>query len=155
MDIPIDDHVLRHIPWGKLEKDEDNSLVDENGKIYGVSPQAYELREIDKGKLSVNWVEYFKQFDFEANLDQVIKEVCVNRKIKPTTLCAFAIANVDRIIKESTSMGFSKVKIVHSPEENNYSHSSIIRLPDNDENLLIKLSKEVFDRVILNSDIKR
>ena len=52
MDLPDGDHVMRHVPFARLRKDED-------GNIVGFLPDAFALRP-DEKELSVNWLEHFR-----------------------------------------------------------------------------------------------
>lgn len=49
--LPDGDHIMRHIPWSKLRKDE-------NDNVLGFLPQAFQLRP-QENSLSVNWLEFF------------------------------------------------------------------------------------------------
>lgn len=148
MGLPNDDHVMRHVPYKKLMKDSD-------GNICGLLPQAFELRDIDKGKLSVNWIEYFNKTSQTENIESTILAIRNARgTISSNSKCAYGIGNVGAIKDACKSFTPEKVDIVHTPNANNKSHSSIIRLPDNDLGLMAELADEVFADIILNKDVK-
>ena len=149
MDIPDHHHVVRHVPFQKLLKDENGNVADSNGAAYGILPQAFELREIDEKKLSVNWVEFFKKTTYPENLDACIQEIRRTREI--TKRSGFGVGLVSKIKSVCHSSGFTKVKIVHDPTRGNKSHTSIIRLPMNDSGLMQSLAYDAFTEIKLNS----
>lgn len=148
MGIPDQDHVLRHVPYKKLLKDAD-------GNVYGLLPQAFELREKDKNKLSVNWVEYFKRDTHDKNVVSAILSLrdSKNRPIKASSTCAYAIGNVKTIKDTCRKHTSEKVDVVFSGYAGNESHSSIIRLPDNHERLKMELAEDVFTEIVKNRDV--
>lgn len=145
MDLPNEDHVVRYISKNKILRDED-------GNVLGVLPQAFALRELESN-LSVNWLEYFKKNDRSENVKALVENMRQNIDVKKG---AFAIANVAKIIEAANQRQFNQVKVVHSPQKpNNLSHSSIIRMPqNNDDELMLLLSVNVFSEVVQNKDIK-
>lgn len=151
MNIPNDNHVIRHIPHTKLLRDDEGNPADEHGNPYGVYPQAFELREIDKNKLSVNWVEKFNNDTQSKNIEETIESIRRVRGIKKTASCGFAIGKVSNIKAVSISRDFSRVNVVFSGSNDNPSHSSIIRLPDNDIGLMTDFAEKVFTEIILNN----
>jgi hypothetical protein len=151
VDIADDHHVVRHVPYQKLLKDEDGNVADSNGAAYGIFPQAFELREEDRNKLSVNWVEFFGKTTYPKNLDACIQDIRQNRGIKNGARCGFGIGLVSKIKSVCHSSGFTKVKIVHDPTRGNKSHTSIIRLPMNDSGLMQSLAYDAFTEIMLNS----
>lgn len=143
MDLPDQDNVARFVSKNKLIKDDD-------GVVVGLFPQAFELRD-SENDLSVNWLEYFNNGDELQNLIAVVKDF---RLIFNPKNGAFAVANVGEIKKVALQRGFKYVKVVHSPvKPGNLSHSSVIRLPRNDNDLMLSFSMNVFSKIFLNRDI--
>lgn len=145
-------HISRHVPYKK-------QLKDNNGEPIGVLPQAFEMREIDKKRLSVNWLEYFKS----NHTENIIKMVKAFRKsrialgYKAGLNSIFVIGNIGKLIDVCTSYKHSKVRVVHNPDkesEHNKSHASIHRLPENDGTIMQAMANEVFTEMVRNKDIK-
>lgn len=150
MNIPDNDHVVRHVPYQRLIKDEDGNVANGDGVAYGILPQAFELRKEDKNKLSVNWVEYFNKATYPENLNACIQEIRQKRGIKKGSRCGYGIGLVSKIKNMCHSSGFSKVRIIHDPARGNPSHTSIIRLPMNDSDLMGLLASDAFTEIKLN-----
>lgn len=146
MGIPDKDHVLRHVPFKKL-------LRDDQGNIHGLLPQAFELRNKDNGKLSVNWLEYFRNPSHHENINSTVQALRMFRDIKTASNCGYGVGNVKVIKDVCKSCGVKKVDIVHSSNNLNKSHSSILRLPPDDLNLMASLAEDAFNEVILNKNI--
>ncbi len=141
MNLPDEDHVMRYVPWARLRKDEDQNIL-------GFLPQAFELKP-DEKSLSVNWLEKFGG-DPESRIQASVKTfrgtIRVGRK------SAFGIGNVGRIKEICRTSGIN-VRILHEPEPNNPSHSSIHRLPREDQALLEALAADAFVDLVRNADI--
>lgn len=146
MGIPDNHHVMRHAPYGKL-------LKDAEGNVYGLLPQAFRLREVDNGKLSVNWLEYFEKPTHQENIVSTVQAIRSARDISKTAKCAFGVGKVEVIKEVCVSCGAKKVDIVYSKTRDNKSHSSIIRLPEDDLKLLQLLADTAFDSFVQNKDI--
>jgi len=144
--IPNDNHVLRHVPLKKLFRDDE-------GNIHGLLPQAFELRPQDNKKLSVNWLEYFEEATHQDNIESTIKALRLSRGIKNSSNCAYGVGNIEAIKDTCKSHGATKVDVVHSGNKGNKSHSSIIRLPEDDLSLMTSLAEEIFTEVINNKSI--
>lgn len=138
--LPDEDHVLRHVPWNRLRRDE-------NDRVLGPLPQAFALRAGEE-LLSVNWVEYF------SNPDSRLRDtIWAMRKIRtPGGKSAFAKGNVGQIKRTCLAHGTS-VRIVREPSAQNPSHAGIRRLPRDDLVLLAALAEEAFTDMIRNADI--
>ena len=137
---------MRHAPPKKL-------LRDDEGHVYGLLPQAFEIRPVDKKKLSVNWLEYFSNPTHQENIESTIQALRISRNISEKSNCAYGVGNVKAIKDACASCGAKKIDIVHSGNKLNKSHSSIIRLPEDDSSLMISLAEDVFTEVILNKSI--
>jgi len=152
MNIPEEDHVVRHAPYSKLIRDKDDNTI-------GVLPQAFELRlEAGESYLSVNWLEYFSDGK-SSRIEALVKDFRAVRKksgARVGTNSAFCIGNVDDTLSTCTSCGFNKVRIVYekpSRSNPNKSHSKIIRLPPNDDDLLSLFASSIFNNLVMNTDI--
>lgn len=152
MDIPDDDHVSRYIPFKKLIKDEDGNTRDSDGKLYGLLPYAFELRESDKNKLSVNWVEFFNGTTHYDRVKLTVEDFRQRRNIKKTAQCAFAVGVVSKIQQVYLDRGYKSAKIVHDNWDAFPSHSSIIRLPEDGLEVMQSLV-DAFDDVYDNQKI--
>jgi hypothetical protein len=143
LDIPDDDHVMRHVPYNRLLKDED-------GNVLGLLAHAFETRENEKD-LSVNWLEHFKQIDYYQNVVATVHIYRATRNIKKK--CHFSVGKVANILSTCKKHSASKVKVVHDRIDDNPSHSAIIRLPNNDLELMEALASEAFLDNIPNTQI--
>lgn len=146
MGLPDNNHVMRHVPYRKL-------LKDDEGNVLGLLPQAFELRERDKGKLSVNWIEYFENETQQENITSTVFALRTTRDISANSVCAFGIGNVKKIKDVCNSFTSKKVDVVHTGWKGNESHSSIIRMPENDLDLMTSLAEDVFVNIIPNEDV--
>lgn len=146
-DLPDPHHVVRHVPWTKLLKDDDENVL-------GVLGAAFAPRPSDNSELSVNWLEYFDS-DRKIGLNATVQSfrahrLTVGNKVGPKS--AFAIGNVAKI-KSICGMSNRAVKIVYAPTPNNPSHSVIRDIPQDDMTLLDTLATEGFVELVRNSDI--
>lgn len=141
MALPDPDHVVRHVSWNKLQKDE-------NDNVLGFLPQAFALRENEDG-LSVNWIEHFDGCHDER-IAKTIQELRKTISVKPKS--AFGISTV-QAIKQTCRNTPKAIRVVYWPNDNNVTHSLIRHLPPDDSALLDALSKEAFNTLVRNSDI--
>jgi hypothetical protein len=141
MVLPDPNHVVRHVPWNKLQRDEHDNVV-------GFLPQAFALRENEDG-LSVNWIEHFEGCH-EERIVKTIQEIRKAINVKPKS--AFGVSKVGAI-KQTCRNAPKAIKIVYWPNDNNVTHSLIRHLPMDDISLLDELSREAFNILIRNSDI--
>ena len=132
---------MRHVPWGKLRRDEDDNVL-------GFLPQAFELRP-EEEYLSVSWVEYYSEPTTKVR--DAIWGVRQARTVG--TKSAFAIGNVGRIKETCLTVGNARVRIVPEPLENWPAHAGIRRFPRDDLDLLEALAAEAFTEMVLNQDV--
>jgi hypothetical protein len=139
-----DEHnVMRHVSYQRLLKNEDGDPVGE------FLPEAFELKEDENG-LSVNWLECFGG-DMSSNIKESIDVFRRTRRIGKSS--AYGVASVGVIQKICTEFGFVKVRVLHDPEDDNESHTLIIRLPTFDNiKLYQSLAKNAFGECIYEKD---
>jgi hypothetical protein len=141
--IPDDDHVIRYVPWPRLRRNG-------NGEVIDVSGDAFRLREVDKGKLSVTWIECFDQ----SGGDQLVQAVRTMRAsslvVKPKS--GFAKGNISKI-KAACLKYNSKIRVVHAPSRDNTAHASVLGLPEDNSELFELLASEAWSELVLNKDI--
>ncbi len=140
--LPDQDHVIRHVPWKRLQKDED-------GNILGFLPQAFALRPTEES-ISVSWLEYFEG-NREAKIKKSVQELRAVRKTSKKS--AFGIGNVGTI-KEICKKSGKVVKIVYAPSKGISSHSEIRHIPKDDLLLLQDLATHAFLELVHNDDIE-
>jgi hypothetical protein len=141
--IPDDDHVIRYVPWSRLRRNG-------NDEVIGVLGEAFRLREVDKGKLSVTWIEYFDQNGDEL-LIQAVRAIRASRLVvQPKS--GFAKGNISKI-EAACSKHNTKIKVVHSPGPDNCAHASVIGLPEDNSELFELLASEAWADLVLNKDI--
>lgn len=139
--IPDDDHVMRHVGWNRLLKDEDDNVL-------GFLPQAFELRP-EEDALSVSWIEYYE--DPATRVRDAVWGVRRARDVRPKS--AFAIASVGRIKETCSNVSNAKVRAVPEPLDKWPAHAGIRRLPHDDLDLLEVLATKAFTEMVLNRDI--
>lgn len=148
-----DQNTSRHVPYKKVLRDnEDDTPI-------GLTPQAFEMREwLGEKALSMNWLEYFGK-DHETNIVEMINDFRESRRAQEKKVglnSIFGIGNVGKLQSVCANLQHSKVKVLF--EENkrkvhNKSHSTIIRLPMNDDLVMQALAAEVFTEIIANKDV--
>lgn len=141
MNLPDQDHVIRHVSSSKLLRDGD-------GKILGFLPQAFALRPTEVS-LSVNWLAFFDG-DHSTRTEKTIQELRTSQVIRKKS--AFGIGNVGNI-KEVCKTNRAVVKIVYSPRGHIPSHSEIRDLPRDHLLLLQALATDAFCEIVRNADI--
>ncbi len=138
-------HVMRHVRWGLLRKDDDGI------NVIGFLPQAFE-RTPDEEYLSVNWIEY-EEGDWNTRIRDSVWGI---RRARPSIRgggkSRYAIANIGKINEVCLSNNV-RVRITHEPEVNNPGHSGIRRLPRDDLTLLEALADEAFTDMVENANI--
>lgn len=143
MQLPDEDHVLRHASSNRLNRDSE-------GKILGFLPQAFALRPKDKG-LSVNWLEYFDG-DQQFQIKESIRELKSVQDIRKSS--AFGVAKVSNV-KNVCDNNKLTVKIIYTPRDKILSHSEIRQLPMDDLLIQEALAYEAFTKLIPNSEIEQ
>lgn len=146
MNLPDQDHVIRHVSWSKLRKDGDDNIL-------GFLPQAFALRPIEESikSISVNWLEYYDG-DHATRTKKSIQSLRATKPIGEKS--AFGIGNVGNI-KEICKQNAALVKIVYAPTDGNLSHSVIRQLPKDDLSLLAAIATDAFCELVLNTDIEK
>lgn len=143
--IPDDDHVIRHVPWARLRRDEDDNVI-------GFLPQAFQLRP-DEQYLSVNWMEYHDG-DRDTQITSSIWGIRASFERPLGAKSAFGIASVTTIKDISQAAG-TRVRITHEPDgDRNPGHAGIRQLPRDDLNLLEALAADAFVERVNNADIR-
>ena len=142
--LPDDHHVMRHVPWGRLRRDDADNVI-------GFLSQAFALKP-DEESLSVNWLEYFGG-DRKTNIRDSVLEfrralTSIGRK------SAFGIAHVKKIKDTCSATAGVKVRVVYEPSRKNPAHSGIRPLPLDDLTLLDALAADAFSELVQNSDVK-
>lgn len=123
--IPIDDRVIRYVPWNKLRKDE-------NDQVIGILPEAFQMRETEKS-LSTTWREYFRGEPDEQMLAAVRAIRASKLQVKPKS--GFAIGMVGAIQGECSERNY-RIHIVHDPVDDNPAHATVAGLPRDDLEML-------------------
>lgn len=141
--LPDEHHVIRVVPYGKLEKDE-------HGEPTGcLIFSAFQRRETEDG-LSVTWLEYFAG----ERSEKIVRAVHAIRasNFKPGGKSAFAIGGVGPIKQTCVDKGH-KIRIIHAPEDDNKAHAELRQLPRDDVALLEALACVTWAEVVFNSAV--
>jgi len=142
--LPLEDHVIRYVPWARLRKDEHDNVV-------GVLGVAFKLRK-DEEYLSATWVEFFQG----AHGERVAAAVKIIRaseiKVKPRS--GFAVGNVGRVKEVCLAdKEKHKIRIIHEPADDNEAHTALRGWPRENDPLLELIAEDVWSETVLNSDI--
>ena len=140
--IPDEDHVVRHVKWGQLEKDCDDNVL-------GILPQAFVLRATEES-LSFNWLEYFDG-SREDQLTNIKSDLSTRLNVGSKSF--FCIGNVKNIKDKGKEFGATSIRIAYAPTHGNKSHVALFRLPDEDLKLLEALASDVFVERIQAQDL--
>ena len=142
--LPAEHHVIRYVPYSKLDKDADDNPV-------GILFSAFQRKPGEEG-LSVTWMEYFAG----SREDQVVGAVQAIRasNIKPGGKSGFAIGNVGAV-KAACADRKHKIRIIHWPEDDNKAHAELRQFPTEDRQLLDRLAAEVWAELVLNASIAK
>lgn len=131
LNLPDDDHIVRYVPWTKVDKDA-------NDNVRGILWTAYQRRDDEDG-LSVNWLERTGCEDLEAQLRATVSlletAMTVKRKAR------LAVSGV-RQFKSVCAAHEARVRIVHIPEGDNEPHSEIRQIPKEDQRLMEDLARQ-------------
>lgn len=149
--IPLDNHILRHVSWTKLRKDE-------NDVVIGIHGEAFKRRE-GETDLSANWLEYFTG-SHDEQIIHAIKEFRKHFAVKPRA--GFAIGKVDDIKTVCIEKSNRKIYVVSYPTTKttldgkpykNESHVAVKYLPADDMDLLELLATEAWCHLVLNNTV--
>jgi hypothetical protein len=140
--IPDGDRIMRHVPWSKLRRDDNDNVV-------GFLPQAFE-RRVEEDALSVSWVDHHPSR--ATAIDDAVREIRQIRKVGKTS--AFAVALAGKVREICAAAGHSGIRIVHEPLDDWPSHAGIRRIPRDDLVLLEALATEAFTQMLPNQSVR-
>jgi hypothetical protein len=145
--IPDDNHILHHIPWNKLRKNE-------NDEVIGILGEAFKMRATEK-YLSANWLEY-STGTYDEKIISAVQEIRKCLVVRGKS--GFAIGKVDDVKTLCTEKRNLKIRIVYYPTTTktgykNNSHVAVKSLPSDDMELFELLATEAWCHLVLNSDI--
>lgn len=135
--LPDEHHVARFVPYRKQHRDF------ETDKLLGALTTAFELRERDKGALSVTWIEHFGPFSNTtcAAAAQIIGKCMGRGKISANAV--FAIGLVQNI-KEMTKQTGKPARVLHQATKCNPAHAAVRRIDRNEIEILDALAQQAF-----------
>lgn len=140
-----DQHVVRHVVYGLIDWEDEAT-----GRIRGVFPQAFELKEKDEGYLSVCWREFFGG----PKLDQISGIAAfLGKTRKVTAKQAFALGQVGSIKDACTDHG-QKIRVTYEPNaEENLAYAAIRRYQSDNLELLELLAGEVWSDIVPSKEV--
>ena len=141
--LPLEHHVVRLVAFSRLRKDENSNPI-------GLNYEAFLRRENEDG-LSVTWLEYFAG-DKQTQTVAVVQAFRASA-IKPSPKSGFAIGKVGAITAACAERQH-KIRVIHSPEDDNRAHAEIRRLPRDDVILLEQLARSDWSELVLNATIQ-
>ena len=130
--IPPDNNVVRYVRKRLLRRDE-------TGRITGVLPQAFELRE-GEIYLSTTWLEHISN-NYEAGFRDAANAVRSQLNVKPKD--GFSAGCVEEIHSACRQQG-ARVRILHEPSSSNPGYSAIRQFPGDNYELCGVLADSVF-----------
>jgi hypothetical protein len=126
---------MRRVAYNRQERDPDTDA------FVGIFPDAFALRSVDKGSLSVTWLEYFGG-NYSSNVSASI--AVIGRCMKGSQKNAvFAIGNIGEIRKAGRARGYS-VRVIYDPSACNFAHSAIRQIAPEDLEMLDELASDIF-----------
>ena len=125
--------MVRYVSYGKMRKDED-------GKILGPLPSAFEEREVDD-YLSVTWCEYFSGSPDEQLRCSV--EAIRNSNMNVKAMACFCVANAPDVLTAIQDAGRAGRAVYH-PEDDNRAHAGVYGIAPENAQLLGWLADEVW-----------
>lgn len=141
--LPDEHHVIRVVPYGKLE-------TDGNGEPTGrLLFSAFQRKEDDEG-LSVTWLEYFPG-DRPQQIERAVQAIRASN-FKPGRKSAFAIGGVGPI-KQQCLANKRKIRIIHEPVDDNKAHAELRQFPRDNVPLLEALAASTWAEVVFNAHI--
>lgn len=139
-------HVLRWVSHDKLEHDPDT------GEIVGVLPTAFQVRPVDRGKLSTHWIEHFlgtQQEQIRGAARDLGKRVYTNK----TKGGAFAFGNVGRIKEEGRRQSGVEIDAVLSGSPHNPAHTEVGGIALEDLALQMLLATSSWSQFVTARDV--
>jgi hypothetical protein len=139
--IPDIDDIARHVPWARLEKDEDDNVI-------GIYPEAFRLRE-GESYLSACWVDFYagtKPQKIRQNYDDMSKRRSLGKK------SGFAITNVGSLKCTCEGRG-AKPRVVHETGHPTQSYVAVRKFPSDDDELLEILATGCWSELFLVKDL--
>ncbi|WP_294122788.1 hypothetical protein [Sphingomonas sp.] len=152
--LPVGDEATRWVKRKFVGRDDnDQVIVDGNGRPTTVAPAAFELRD-DEDALSVTWLQHFgparaEHLPLAAEAVRVTQD---SQKLSPQS--AFVVGQVSAVISAGQDAG-SKLRILHDPIDGNEGHTEIRRFPRDVGLLQTTLASEVFAERHLYDDVRK
>ena len=128
---------MRYVPYSKTRRDETTD------DPIGFLPQAFMLKP-GGDHLSVNWLEFFEETSSGNELSSV-NIFKATMQIGPRS--AFGVASINKL-KSVCEIQDVKVRVAYWPEDDNKSHSAILRIPQDNLALLESIAIDAFDRLL-------
>lgn len=152
--LPVEHEVTRWIKPKHLGKDDDdNVLVDGQGRPTDVFPEAFALGE-DEESLSVTWLQFFAPGRV-AHLPlaaDAIRQSMKSKSLQPKG--ALAIATVAVVLEAGRDHG-TKLRVLEDAVEGNDGHVEIRRYPPEMGLLQIAMAQDVFTERYRYFDVRQ
>jgi hypothetical protein len=136
-EVPDPDHLMRYVPRSRQLRDR------ETDAFRGVLGSAFNIRDEDKGGLSVTWIEHYglKSEDTIRLAGTCYRDSLPSRKLNRSA--CFSIGNADAIREAGMARG-KRLRLIPAPDGPNSGHVEIHRFNDQDKELLDALAMDVF-----------
>ncbi|MFA6118063.1 MAG: hypothetical protein WC729_29020 [Sphingomonas sp.] len=133
---------MRYVPYGRQIRDPDTD------QFQGISLTAFELRDDDKGGMSVTWVEHYgpKQGTTYDAAAACFRDSLDKKKLAPKAAFAIGNAGATRAVAKEHK---KQIRLVHAPDGTNTGHVEIRKFSDEDYALLEALARDVFTEHVL------
>jgi hypothetical protein len=139
-----DHHCIRYVPWARLRKDEDDTVI-------GVLGAAFRLRD-EEEYLSATWAEFFPG-DHDARVCASVRAIRAS-SMKVSARSGFAIGVV-AAIKETclNDRKQHRIRVIHEAEDDNPAHTALRGWPKDNDELLELLAEEVWCDTVMNARV--
>jgi hypothetical protein len=136
-EVPDSDHLMRYVPRGRQLRDP------ETDAFLGILGSAFNIRDEDRGGLSVTWIEHYgpKSEDTIRLAGTCYRDSLPSGKLNRSA--CFSIGNAGAI-REAGMARRNRLRLIPAPDGPNTGHVEIHRFSDEDKELLDTLAMDVF-----------
>jgi hypothetical protein len=143
--LPDSDHCVRYVPWARLRKDEDDSVI-------GVLGAAFRLRD-DEDYLSATWAEFHAGATHDDRVAASVRTIRASTiDVRPKS--GFAVGCVSEIKAACLAdQRKHKIRVIHEGESDNPAHAALRGWPRDNDDLLNVIAEDIWCDVILNAAV--
>mgnify|MGYP003386787468 CR=1 len=137
---------MRFVPRGQQVRDPDDDT------FKGIVGTAFSIRPVDKGGLSLTWIEHYgpKSIATCSVAASKFRDSLSSKKLGGQAY--FAIGQAGTIKEVAANYG-KQIRLVHAPDGPNTGHVELRRFTDEDRGLMDALALDVFTEHIAVADL--